>query len=643
MPKSCCVFECSNNKTKNPDLKYYILPHDPERRKLWLNAISRTALDKDGNILKNKLWSPRSKYHYVCSKHFISGKKKNQLNDPDYVPSVFSYKSCGKKHQALHRQSVLNCNKISAAYASDKSQPDLLSSQIENIDKIMHSNITDKAGCSTMIEQNFLPLASPTSPTIAMKSLINICERESMFHELDNMQSEKSSQNKNIKEIVHNDMTNKVGCSTMIEQNYLPLASPTSPTTAMKSLISICERESMYHEIDNMQSERSSQIENIEEIVHNNMTNEVGCCTMIEQNYLPLASPTSPTITMKSLVSEYERESIYHEMDYLRSERDILREKLLLPVHLSPYSFQVLRENPDTCLMLTGLKFDILTTLIDYLFIGEHNGDHRPTRYIMEDQIILTIVKLKHNMSFDMLAHLCSISKTTAIEYFWKWIDVMSEKLKFLIRMEAREHIFETIPHIFKSKFPRLTSIIDCFEVFIESPGPLLARAQCYSSYKKHCTLKVFISCTPLGAINFLSKCWGGRVSDIQIVKESNFTSSKYHYPGDQILADPGFTLKDDFAAHSSSELLVPAFAKNKCQLSVEEVESTRNIASVRIHIERIIGLMKNRYKILKGILPIRSVKSLKDEANHLMYASCDKVVLVCAALTNLGESIVFR
>ncbi|XP_065675184.1 uncharacterized protein LOC136091490 [Hydra vulgaris] len=321
MPKSCCVFGCSNNKAKNPDLKYYILPHDPERRKLWFNAISRIALDKDGNILKNKLWSPKSKYHYVCSKHFISGQKKNQSNDPDYVPSVFSYKSCGKKQQALHQQCVLNCNKILAVHASAKSQPDLLSSQIKNNDKIIHSNVTDKTGCSTMIEHNYLPLASSTSPTIAMKSLISICERESMFREIDNMQSERSSLIENIEEIVHNNMTNEAGCSNMIKQNHLPLASPTSPTIAMKSLISICERESMYREIDNMQSERSSLIENIEEILHNNMTNKAGCSNMIKQNHLPLASPTSPTIAMKSLISICERESMHREIDNMQFDR----------------------------------------------------------------------------------------------------------------------------------------------------------------------------------------------------------------------------------------------------------------------------------------------------------------------------------
>ena len=68
--------------------------------------------------------------------------------------------------------------------------------------------------------------------------------------------------------------------------------------------------------------------------------------------------------------------------------------------------------------------------------------------------------------------------------------------------------------------------------------------------------------------IHFISFCWSGRVSDIDIVKGSNFISPNLHLPGDQVLADRGSTLKDDFAAMCGTELLLPAFTKGKPQLS---------------------------------------------------------------------------
>ena len=55
-------------------------------------------------------------------------------------------------------------------------------------------------------------------------------------------------------------------------------------------------------------------------------------------------------------------------------------------------------------------------------------------------------------------------------------------------------------------------------------------------------------SCNLLGAINFLSRAWGGRVSDIKLVNKSEFLTKLPDYPRDQILADRGFTMKDKFA-----------------------------------------------------------------------------------------------
>lgn len=208
---------------------------------------------------------------------------------------------------------------------------------------------------------------------------------------------------------------------------------------------------------------------------------------------------------------------------------------------------------------------------------------------------------------------------------------------------QTEKKLFDIIPPVFKQKFPRLTCIVDCFEIFIKAPKALLARAQCYSNYKKHCTVKFFIGCTPLRAVSFLSKAWGVRASDVQIVRESGFIDSKYHMPGDQILADRGFTLAEEFASQCSCEFLTPAFTKGKKQLSARDVEISRKISSVRIHVERVIGLMKYRYCILKGTMPIRCVQSLKDETHGSAVASCDKIIKVCAALTNMGEGIVYQ
>ena len=53
------------------------------------------------------------------------------------------------------------------------------------------------------------------------------------------------------------------------------------------------------------------------------------------------------------------------------------------------------------------------------------------------------------------------------------------------------------MPMCFQYAFgKKVTVVIDCFEVFIERPYNLLARAQTFSSYKHHNTVKVLIGIT---------------------------------------------------------------------------------------------------------------------------------------------------
>lgn len=53
------------------------------------------------------------------------------------------------------------------------------------------------------------------------------------------------------------------------------------------------------------------------------------------------------------------------------------------------------------------------------------------------------------------------------------------------------------------------------------------------------------------------------------------------------------------------AQLAIPAFTRGKAQLDPVDVERTRGIANVRIHVERVIGLLRRKYSILSGILPV--------------------------------------
>ena len=94
-------------------------------------------------------------------------------------------------------------------------------------------------------------------------------------------------------------------------------------------------------------------------------------------------------------------------------------------------------------------------------------------------------------------------------------IHIMYVRMKCLILWPDREEIQMSMPMEFRKYFgAKISIIIDRFEIFINRPSNLLARAETWSKYKHHNTVKYLIGITPQGAISFLSCGYGGRVSD---------------------------------------------------------------------------------------------------------------------------------
>ena len=99
--------------------------------------------------------------------------------------------------------------------------------------------------------------------------------------------------------------------------------------------------------------------------------------------------------------------------------------------------------------------------------------------------------------------------------------------------------------------------------------------------------------------MSYISTAWGGRASDKTIVEASGIL--KKLLPGDVALAVRGFNVEDGVGLYAASLIKIPAFTRGKLQLSAQEVEETRKIASVRIHVQRVIGLVRRKYQILQS------------------------------------------
>ena len=146
--------------------------------------------------------------------------------------------------------------------------------------------------------------------------------------------------------------------------------------------------------------------------------------------------------------------------------------------------------------------------------------------------------------------------------------------------------MLQTFHHL----YPTTRVILDCTEIFVQTPTSLLLQSQLYSSYKSNTTLKGLIGITPHGAVSFISSLYTGSISDREITRCSGILDLLEH--GDSVMADKGFQIQDILPLGVS--LNIPPFLGGNSQMTAEDVVRTQQIASVRIHVERAINKVKN-------------------------------------------------
>ncbi|KAK7485548.1 hypothetical protein BaRGS_00023236 [Batillaria attramentaria] len=96
-----------------------------------------------------------------------------------------------------------------------------------------------------------------------------------------------------------------------------------------------------------------------------------------------------------------------------------------------------------------------------------------------------------------------------------------------------------------------------------------------------------------------------------------------------------GFDIPE-LAAMVGAEVKIPAFTRGKCQMTAHEIESTRKLAHVRIHVERVIGMLCGKYTILNGDLPVELLFVREGEE----LTTLDKVVTVCCSQSVTGQPV---
>ncbi|KAL0879691.1 hypothetical protein ABMA27_003406 [Loxostege sticticalis] len=251
--------------------------------------------------------------------------------------------------------------------------------------------------------------------------------------------------------------------------------------------------------------------------------------------------------------------------------------------------------------------------------------------------VITVLFKLKHADPFYKIADLFNLSERTLQRIFPRVLDMMSKICAQFIYWPSVIDIKKNLPLSFRTNkdYSNVQSIIDCFEIEVEKPNNPIAQSATWSQYKGCNTIKFLIRATPDGFINFISKGYAGRITDVKLVEESGFLDIVQ--PNSVVLADRGFKHLESILQKKSVKLLrPPSVSANKKMTKMEAIES-KVIASLRIHIERVI----RRVRLYKFLKPHSTRLFCDSTINNKLVNCVDDAVVVACGLINLQSPII--
>lgn len=247
---------------------------------------------------------------------------------------------------------------------------------------------------------------------------------------------------------------------------------------------------------------------------------------------------------------------------------------------------------------------------------------------LSEENIMLTLMKIKLNDTHSRLGDQFGLSTPQVSRIFNKCVPIMAHLLKKLIYQPSKYQVKKNLPIPFRAHYSNVYAIIDAFEIQIQKPSNPVHQALTWSEYKKCNTLKYLVACTPDGFIVYISKGYGGRVSDTTLFEECGIMDK---LPVKiSLMADRGFKHVDNILHGQKSELIRPPSVSQSEKPTKQEVLETKRIASLRIHVERVIRRARE-YAMLEP-------HSCLDSA---YFPLIDDVMCISCALINLQSPII--
>ena len=297
---------------------------------------------------------------------------------------------------------------------------------------------------------------------------------------------------------------------------------------------------------------------------------------------------------------------------------------------MSNYTWKYIQKHPQEVKRLLGISYEQLEQVIEQgKMLNERKqemrekqkkriikaGGGKPAKLVVEEQIVLTIIYLRHNLTFQVLGLLFNVSESTAHNLFNYWQAILREGLpaSLLEQVKKSQEEEEEIIH----KLSEYELIVDSEEQDIERPSDYQLQKKYYSGKQKSHTFKNQFIVLPLGS-DIVDVVVGkpGRVSDINLCRER---LHQFH-PQQKLVGDKAYI--------GEAQIRTPLKLPKKGNLTRQQKQENQHLSSQRIFVEHLIRVVKI-FKVGQEKFRLR-----KDRYAEVLLTICGLVRLRKASLT---------
>lgn len=254
-----------------------------------------------------------------------------------------------------------------------------------------------------------------------------------------------------------------------------------------------------------------------------------------------------------------------------------------------------IEEHPKETQRLMGLDYEQLQQLIHNAERLHHEkqalleskkvriiagGGGRKPKLSLPEQIILTLVYLRHMTTFQLLGIQFGVSESTANDTFNYWLPQLRELLPCSLLEQVKKNAADY--EIVKEILTEYELIVDTYEQVRERPGAQDEQEKYFSGKKRNHTFKSQIIVMPDGR-DIVDVVAGkpGPKSDITLFREER---SKF---------DPQQKFKGDKAYVGEALITTPIKKPKNRELTTEQKEQNKAFSAKRIFVEHRIRSLK--------------------------------------------------